>query len=105
MHMSLAALLAYSGLAAALVLLAAAQTSRAVALVAVIAGLVEVARALGLMHLDIKHLPLGLILGAALSIPSLIAWFRSTTKAAVTAGAIATFVGAAQVVSILLARG
>jgi len=102
--MSLPALLAYSGLAAALVLLAAAQTSRAVALIAVIAGAIEVTRALGLIHLQIKHLPLGLLLGAALCVPSLIAWFRSTTKPAVTAGAIATFVGAAQVVTILLAR-
>ncbi len=104
MPMSLPALLAYSGLAAALVLLAASQT-RAVALVAVIAGGIEVLRALGLIHLQIKHVPLGLILGAALCIPALVAWFRSTTKPAVTAGAIATFVGAAQVVTILLARG
>ncbi len=101
MPMTLPALLAYSGLIAALVLLAASQ-SRAVALVAVVAGALEVLRAIGLIHLEIRHLPLGLVLGAALALPALIAWFRSTGKPAITAGAIATFVGAAQVVTIML---
>ncbi len=99
--MSLPALLAYSGLIAALVLLAASQT-RAIALIAVLAGAFEVLRVLGIIHLEIKHVPLGLALGALLAIPALIAWFRSTGKPAVTASAIATFVGGAQVVTIML---
>lgn len=103
MPTSLPALLAYSGLVAALVLLAASQT-RAIALIAAIAGAVEVLRVLDILHLGIKHVPLGFALGAALCIPALIAWFKSTTKAAVTASAVATFVGAVQVVSVLLGR-
>ena len=103
MSTSLPALLTYSGLVAALVLLAASQ-SRTLPLVAVIAGAFEVARTLGLVHLEIRHLPLSLVLGAALCVPALIAWFRSTTKAAISSAAVAAFVGALQVVSILLGR-
>jgi hypothetical protein len=102
MPMSLHALLAYSGLAAALVLLAASQ-SRALPIVAVLAGALQVLRALGVIHLEVRHVPLGLVLGVALCVPAVIAWFKATAKSAVTAAAIASFVGAAQVVTILLA--
>ncbi len=95
--------LAYSGLAAALVLLAASQ-SRGLALVAVLASALEVAMQLQLLRLQISHLPLGLVLGIALAGPALVAWFRSTSKAAVTAGAIAAFVGLVQVVAYALPR-
>lgn len=89
--------LAYSGLAAALVLFAASQ-SRALAAIAVLAAGLEVLIHLGYLHLQVAHLPLGLVLGVALAIPALVAWFRSTGKAAVSAGAIAAFVGAVQVI-------
>lgn len=101
MPMNLPALLAYSGLLASVVLLAASQ-SRTVPLVAVVASALQVLRALGIIHLGSRHVPLGLVLAAALAIPSLIGWFRATTKASITAGAVATFVGAAQLLTILL---
>jgi hypothetical protein len=92
----LANVLAYCGLAAALVLLAATQ-SRTLAAIAVLAAGFEVLIRLGYLHLAVAHLPLGLVLGLALALPALVAWFRSTGKAAVSAGAIAAFVGLLQV--------
>ncbi len=103
MPTSVPALLVYAGLVAALFLLAASQT-RALALVAVIASAFEVLRVLGIVHLEVKHVPLGLVLGALLAIPSLIAWFRATTKAAITAAAVAALVGTVQVVGLLLSH-
>jgi len=95
--------LAYSGLAAALVLLAASQ-GRALALVAVAAAAVQVLIHHQFISLHVARLPLGPILGLLLAIPALVAWFRSTTKAAITAGAIAAFVGLVQVVGYALPR-
>jgi hypothetical protein len=93
--------LAYSGLLAALTLLVASQ-SRGFALVASLAAAVEVLMHLQVIHLHVSHLPLGLVLGVALAVPALIAWFRSTTKTAITAGAVAAFVGILQVVGYAL---
>lgn len=95
--------LAYSGLAAALVLLAASQ-SRGLALVAALAAAIQVLVHLQLVQLHVARLPLGPILGLLLAVPALVAWFRSTTKTAVSAGAIAAFVGLLQVVGYALPR-
>jgi hypothetical protein len=92
--------LAYAGLLSALVLLAAGP-SRGLAVIAVLAAGLEVAIRMDLLHISIPHLPLGMVLGAALAIPALIAWFRSTTKASITAAAIAAFVGLAQLAAYL----
>jgi hypothetical protein len=94
-------LLVYSGLAAAIALLAISQ-SRGISIIAVLASGLEVLAQLGVLHLQVGRLPLNLILGLGLAVPGLIAWFRSTGKGAVTAGAIATFVGALQVLVYLL---
>ena len=93
--------LAYAGLAAALILLAASQ-SRGLALLAVLAAAVEVLMHLQVLRLHVSHLPLDLVLGILLLVPALIAWFRSTTKAAITAGSIAAFVGLLQVAGYAL---
>lgn len=103
MPTSLPALAAYAGLLAALVLLVASQT-RGLALVAVVAGAFEVLRVLGTVQLAVRHVPLGVVLGALLAVPSLVAWFRATTKAAITAGAIAGLIGTMQVVARLLGK-
>jgi hypothetical protein len=95
--------LAYSALAASLVLLAASQ-SRGLAAVAVLASALEVLIQLQVLRLSVAHLPLGLILGVLLAVPALVAWFRSTTKAAISAGAIAAFVGIVQIVGYALPR-
>jgi hypothetical protein len=91
--------LAYAGLAAALILVAASQ-SRGLALLAVLAAAVEVLMHLQVLRLHVSHLPL--VLGALLLVPALIAWFRSTTKTAITAGSIAAFVGLLQVAGYAL---
>ncbi len=93
--MSPSHVLAYSGLLAALVLLAAGP-SRALAIVAALAAGLEVAIRLDLLHVSIAHLPLSLVLAVCLAIPALISWFKGTSKAQVTAGAVAAFVGLLQ---------
>ena len=60
--MSLHIVLAVSALAASIVLVLSLP-SRALALVALLASGVEVAMALGLVHLSVAHLPLGIVLG------------------------------------------
>jgi hypothetical protein len=95
--------LAYSGLAAALVLLAASQ-SRGLATLAVLAAGLQVLIQLQLLRLQIAHLPLGLVLGLLLALPALVAWFRSTSKTAVSAGAIAAFVGILQEIGYVIPR-
>jgi hypothetical protein len=97
------AVLAYSGLAAAMVLLAASQ-SRGLAIVSVLAAGLEVLIQLGLLRLHVVGIPLGLVLGIALAIPALIAWFKATGKAALTSSAVAAFVGMVQVVAYALPR-
>jgi hypothetical protein len=95
--------LAYSGLAAALVLLVAAQ-SRGLAIVSVLAAGLEVLTQLNLLRLQVAHLHLGLVLAIALAVPALIVWFKSSTKASITAAAIASFVGLVQLVTYALPR-
>ncbi len=97
------AVLAYSGLAAALVLLAAAQ-SRGLAIVPVLAAGLEVLIQLGLLGIHVARLPLGLVLGAALAVPALIIWFKATGKAALTSSSVAAFVGLVQIVVYALPR-
>ncbi len=94
---------AWSGLAAALVLLAASQ-SRGLAIVSTLAAALEVLIQLGLLRLQVARIPLGLVLGIALAVPALIAWFRASGKAALTSSSIATFVGLVQVVVYALPR-
>ena len=89
--------LSYSGLIAAAVLLLAGQ-SRGIALIAVLAAALEVLLLHGIIQLHVAHVPLGLVLGLALAVPSLLAWFRASSKTAVTAGALAAFVGLVQLV-------
>jgi hypothetical protein len=95
--------LAYSALAASLVLLATA-TGRALPLVAVLASTLEVLLHLGVLRLHVAGLPLGLVFGLALALPGLVVWFRSTTKTAISAAAIVAFAGVLQVVVQALPR-
>ena len=95
--------LSWSGLVAAVVLLLAGQT-RGIALIAVLAAAMELLLQHGFIQLHVTHLPLGLVLGLALAVPSLWAWFRSSSKAAVTAGAVAAFVGLVQLVAYAAPR-
>ncbi len=95
--------LAYSGLAAALVLRAASQ-SRGLAIVSVLAAGLEVLIQLGLLRLHVVGISLGLVLGVALAVPALLVWFKATGKAALTSSSLATFIGLVQVVVYALPR-
>src|SRR5512138_2602946 len=83
------------------IMLFLSTSSRAVALVALVASGIEVAMALGLLHLSVAHLPLGIVLGLALAVPGVLAWLRSSAKTATSAAVIVAFVGALQVASAL----
>lgn len=95
--------LAYSALAATLVLLAASR-SRGLAIIAVLAAALEVLIQLNLLRLHLAHVPLGLVIGILLAVPACIAWFRSTTKPAITAAGIAAFIGVVKIVAYALPR-
>jgi hypothetical protein len=95
--MTLHAALAVSALAAALLLLVSAQ-GKALAGLALVAAGIEVAMALGFLHVSVAQLPVGLVLGLALALPGLVAWFRSSAKTAISAAAVVSFVGVLQVV-------
>ena len=71
------------------------------AAIALVASGIEVAMALGLLHLSVAHLPLGILLGLALAVPGVLAWLRSSAKPATSAAVIVAFVGAIQVASAL----
>jgi hypothetical protein len=94
--MTLHVALAVSALAASAILVVTAVV-RPLAAVALVASALEVAMAFGLLRLRLAGVPLGLALGCALALPGLVAWFRATSKPAVSAAVIVTFAGALQV--------
>ncbi len=98
--MALHVALAVAALAASAALFISSQ-SRALAVIALVASGLEVAMAFRLLHLSVAGLPLGLVLGLALAIPGLLAWFRASAKGAVSASALIAFVGALQVIAAL----
>lgn len=95
--MSLHTLLAFVALAGSALLFATG--GRVLATVALVASGLEVLMALGVLHLRVVQLPLGLVLGLALALPGLIAWFRATAKPAISAATVVALVGTVQVVA------
>ncbi|MFO0582977.1 MAG: hypothetical protein U0229_11950 [Anaeromyxobacter sp.] len=93
--MTLQIAMAAGVLLAALVLLLVSP-SRVVPGIAALAAASELAMALGLVRVHITNVPLGLVFPLGLAVPGLLAWFRSTTKAAVSAAAVVAFVGVLQ---------
>ncbi len=75
--------------------------SRVLAIVALVASGVEVAMALGVVHLSVARLPLGLVLGVALAVPGVLLWLRSSAKTAISAAVVVALVGALQVAAAL----
>ncbi len=98
--MALHVALAVAALVASAALFLSSQ-SRALAVVALVASGLEVAMALGLLHLSVAGVPLAIILGLALAVPGVLAWLHASAKGAVSAAALITFVGALQVLSSL----
>lgn len=95
--MMMHAALAWSALAASLLLFFTAA-GRLLPAVALAASGLEVLMSLGILHVSVARLPLGLVLGLALALPGVLAWFRATAKPAISAAAIVGFVGVLQVV-------
>ncbi len=98
--MSLHLALAVAALAASIALFLSSH-SRTLAIVALVASGLEVAMALGLLHLSVAGVPLAIVLGLALAIPGVLAWMHASAKGAVSAAAVVAFVGALQVLSSL----
>jgi hypothetical protein len=101
--MNLHLALALCGLAASAVLLVG-QAGRTPGLVALLASGLEVARSLGLVHLSVASVPLGLVLGLLLAVPGLLAWLKASAKAQVSAAAVVCLVGVLQVVAAVWPR-
>ncbi len=89
---------------AAAIFLVAGQTARILGAVALLASAIEVAMAFGLVRFSVAGLPLGLALGLCLAIPGLLAWLRSSSKAAITAAVVVTLVGVLQVIGAVGGR-
>jgi hypothetical protein len=94
--MTLHTALAFAALAGSALLFATG--SRILAIIALLASGLEVAMTLGVLHIAVARLPLGLVLGLALALPGLIAWFRATAKPAISAATIVALIGILQVV-------
>ena len=101
--MSLHVALAVSALVASAALFLS-SASRVLATIALVASALEVAMALGLLHLSMAHLPLSMVLGLALAVPGVLAWLRSSAKTATSAAVVVAFVGVLQVLSALGGR-
>jgi hypothetical protein len=76
-------------------------SSRTVALVAVIASGVEALLVFGLMSLSLAKFRIDVILPALLAVSGAIAWARTSSKHAITAGTLVTAVGALQLLGAL----
>jgi hypothetical protein len=101
--MSLHNALALSALAASVVLLLS-STGRAMPAIALVASGLEVLMALGALRVRVPGMSLSLVLGLALAIPGVIAWFRASGKTAISAAAVVAFIGLLQVALVLLAQ-
>ena len=77
------------------------KSERTISLVAVIASGVEALLAFGLMSLSLAKFRIDVILPALLVVAGVIAWARSSTKHAITAGTLVTIVGALQLAAAL----
>jgi hypothetical protein len=102
--MTLHSALAFSALAASVLLFVTAG-GRILPTIALVASGLEVLMTLGILRIAIAQLPLGLVLGLLLGLPGLVAWFRASSKPAVSAAAIVAFIGVLQVAVYAGVRG
>ncbi|HSN90614.1 MAG TPA: hypothetical protein VLS93_05260 [Anaeromyxobacteraceae bacterium] len=78
------------------------SASRILAVIALIASGLEVAMALGLLHLSVAGIPLRLVLGLCLAVPGVMIWLRASGKNTVAASTVVALVG---ILQVLLALG
>jgi hypothetical protein len=101
--MALHTALAFSTVLAAAYLFVASH-SRLLAGLALLAGAVELALALGWLRLAVHGPTLSLGLGLAIALPSLALWWRAGGKGPLTAAAILAFIGLLQTTLAVLNR-
>ncbi len=101
--MALHTALAFSTVLAAAYLVLSSP-SRLLPGVALLAGAVELAMALGWLRLAVHGPTLYLALGAAIALPALIVWWRAGGKGPLSAAAVLAFIGLLQTTLAILAR-
>jgi hypothetical protein len=97
--MTLHNLLDLAALTAA-ILLFLLGTGRGLAVLAIVASGLQVAADFGVFRVNIARIDLGLVFAAVLLVAGVVAWVRSTAKAAVTAATVVAFVGLVQLVGL-----
>ncbi len=81
------------------------SASRIASGLALLAGAVELALALGWVRLAVHGTTLSLGLGLAIALPALVAWWRAGGKGPTSAAAVLAFIGLLQTTLAILARG
>jgi hypothetical protein len=100
--MSVPTLLVLAALLASLLALAT-SAARPWALLGLAASGLDVALRFRVVHLDIPHVQLVLILPALLALAGGVVWARASTKTVITAGTVMTLAGATPILLVLLA--
>jgi len=96
--MSIPSLLVLAGLAASGVALAV-SAQRVVPIVALLATGLEALLRFGFVHLEVAHLPLGVILGTVVAVTGGVLWVRAGGKTLVSAASVVTLVGVVQLLA------
>jgi hypothetical protein len=96
--MSIPSLLVLAAVASSVVAVAL-SAQRLVPVVAVAAAGLEALLRFGVVHLDVAHVPIGLVLGVVVALTGAVMWVRATGKALVTAATVVTLVGAVQLLA------
>jgi hypothetical protein len=99
--MSIPSLLVLAALAASVVTLAI-SAQRVVPVVALAAPGLEALRRFGIVHLDVAHLPLGVILGTIVAVSGGVIWVRAGGKTLVSAATVVTVVGVVQLLAAFI---
>ena len=98
--MNVHTVLAVAALAGAIVLIATSH-ARLGAIVAAIAAGIDVLIRLGIVHIGVSGISLGLVIGLLLAIPGVICWMRVSSKTGVSAATVVALVGVLKVVIAL----
>ncbi len=93
-------LLVLAALAASIVAMLVSP-QRVVPIVAVAASAIEVVIRLGIVSLHVVHVPLGIVLGAALVVAGALIWAKAGTKTLASAATVIALVGAVQLLVAL----
>jgi hypothetical protein len=84
--------------------LVVATPSRLLPFLALLAGVVELAMALGWLRLAVNGPNLSLALGVAIALPALVIWWRAGGKGPLSAAAVLAFIGMLQTTLAIMVR-